>query len=233
MLPFVPVVADSLLICLLFWQLPYVGLRFWDSSGTQAAVLTAVFVIMCAGVILVRKLEARENGSNLTIPALLLDGRLHLISAIAFALLFVTLLAWQFGYFDAIFEANTLTLGEGEASALFVFAPGAWLAMAFLYVIFLVLKVTPTISMENGRYFWLASFALLAINLMQFTMTAQLMAWVQGQSLSGAWLWGLMFAGFALLFGPPRWIYLSKQPDWGGGLTSLVVWMLSAWLIIR
>ncbi len=234
MLPFVPVVVDVLLAILLIWQLPNIVSQFTEFSGTNAAILTAVFILMCAGVILVRKLEARESGGKLTIPMILLDRRLHLISAIAFALLFVTLLALQFGYFNAIFEADTLTLGEGEASALFVFAPGAWLAMAFLYVIFLVLKVTPTISVDNGRYFWVAVFALLMINLMQFTMTAQLAAWVQIQSLSGDWLLGLIiFAGLALLFGPPRWIYLSKQPDLGGDLASLAVWVLSAWLIIR
>ena len=234
LLPFVPVIADALLAILLIWQLPTMVLRFQEPSGINAAILTAVFILMCAGVIIVRKLEARESGGKLTIPIILLDRRLHLFSAIAFAVLFVTLLALQFGYFEAIFAADTLTLGEGEASALFVFAPGAWLAMAFLYVIFLVLKVTPTIFMDNGRYFWLATFALLAVNLMQFTMTAQLTSWVQMQNLSGDWLLGLiMFVGLALLFGPPRWIYLSKQPDLGGDLTSFAVWILSAWLIIR
>jgi hypothetical protein len=42
----------------------------------------------------------------------------------------------------------------------------------------------------------------------------------------------IVFAVLALLFGPPRWIYLSKQPDVGGDLTSLALWVLSAWLIM-
>jgi len=107
------------------------------------------------------------------------------------------------------------------------------LAMAFFYVIVLVLKVTPTIEVENGRYPWLASLALLFINLMLFVMTVQFAALVQMQNLTGDWFLGLIVWGLlALLFGPPRWLYLSKQPDIGGDLTSLALWVLCAWLVV-
>lgn len=228
-----PVIVDVLAALLLLWQLPTAVSRFSETSGANAAILTAGIILMCVGVYIVRKLEARETGGKLTIPLVLMDRRLHIVSAVAFALLFVTLLAAQFGYFDAIFSADTMTLGEGEASALFVYAPGAWLAMSFTYVIVLVLKVTPTIGVENGRYPWLASFALLFINLMLFTMTAQLAALVQLQNMTGDLFLGLIAFGLlALLFGPPRWIYLSKQPDIGGDLSSLALWVLCAWLVI-
>lgn len=229
-----PVLIDGLALFFIFWQMPTAVSRFTEISGTNAALLTAVFILMCAGVYIVRKLEARETGGKLTIPTFLLDRRLHMVSAVAFALIFVTMLASQLGYFNAIFDADTLTLGEGEASALFVFAPGAWLAMAFLYVIFLVMKVTPTLGVANGRYPWLASFALLAINLMLFTMTTQFAVWVQTLGLTGDWFLGiLVFALLSLLFGPPRWLYLSKQPDIGGDLTSLVLWIFCAWMVVR
>ncbi|MFO7679739.1 MAG: hypothetical protein R6X34_06780 [Chloroflexota bacterium] len=233
LLPFMPVVVDGLTILVLLWQLPTAVSRLSVISGTNAALLTAVFLLMCAGVFLVRKLEARPGGGRLTVPLLFQDPRLHLLSAVAFALLFVTMLASQFGYFNAIFEADTLTLGEGEASALFVFAPGAWLALAFVYVIFLALKVTPTIGVENGRYPWLASLALLFINLMLIVMTAQLAVWVQLAGMTGDWFLGLIIFGLlALLFGPPRWIYLTKQPDLGGDLTSLALWLFCAWRVV-
>ena len=232
-LPFVPVIIDVAAALLLLWQLPTAVSQFSDVSGTNAAILTGTFLLMCAGVYIVRKLEPRTSGGKLTIPPFLMDRRLHILSAVAFALIFVTMLASQFGYFDAIFAADTLTLGEGEASALFVFAPGAWLAMAFIYVIVLVLKVTPAIGVENGRYPWLATFALLFINLMLFVMAAQIAVWVKLQGLSGDLFFGfIVFALLALLFGPPRWIYLSKQPDLGGDLTSLALWILCAWRVM-
>lgn len=232
-LPFIPVIADVLVVLLVIWQLPTAVSRFSEASGANAALLTGIFILMCVGVYIIRKLEPREAGGKLTIPTLFLDKRLHIVSAVAFALLFVTMLAAQFGYFDAIFSADTLTLGEGEASALFVFAPGAWLALAFIYVIVLVLKVTPRIEVESGRYFWLAALALVFINLMLFMMTAQFAAWVQLQSLTGDIFVGLIaFGVLALLFGPPRWIYLSKQPDVGGDLTSLALLVFCAWKII-
>ena len=228
-----PVIVDGLAALLLLWQLPTAVSRFYVASGSNAAMLTAVFILMCVGVFIVRKLEARETGGKLTIPIVLLDRKLHIVSGVAFALIFVTMLAAQFGYFDAILSVDTMTLGEGEASALFVYAPGAWLAMAFFYVIVLVLKVTPTVDVENGRYPWLASFALLFINLMLFVMTVQFTALVQMQNLTGDWFLGLIVWGLlALLYGPPRWLYLSKQPDIGGDLTSLALWVLCAWLVV-
>lgn len=232
-LPFIPVIADVLVALLILWQLPTAVSRFNQVSGANAAILTGTFILMCVGVYIIRKLEPREAGGKLTIPTLFLDKRLHIVSAVAFALLFVTMLAAQFGYFDAIFSADTLTLGEGEASALFVFAPGAWLALAFIYVIVLVLKVTPRIEVESGRYFWLVTLALFFINLMLFIMTAQLAAWGQVLNLTSDFFVGLINLGLlALLFGPPRWIYLSKQPDIGGDLTSLALLALCAWMII-
>ena len=228
-----PVIVDVLAALLLLWQLPTAVSRFTIASGTNAAILVGTFILMCAGVYIVRKLEPRETGGKLTIPLFLLDRRLHIASAVAFALLFVTVLAGQFGYFDAIFAADTLTLGEGEASALFVYAPGAWLAISFMYVIVLVLKVTPTIRVANGRYPWLASFALLFINLMLVIMAAQFAVWVPLLNLSGDFFAGLIvFAFVSLLFGPPRWLYLSKQPDIGGDLSSLALWIFCAWMIV-
>lgn len=232
-LPFVPVIVDLLAAALILWQIPTAVSRFSNPSGINAAWLSGAFILMCVGVYIVRKLQPREPGGKLTVPALFLDRRLHIVSGVAFALLFVTMLASQFGYFDAIFDANTLTLGEGEASALFVFAPGAWLAMAFIYVIVLVLKVTPTIAVGNGRYPVLSTFALIFINLMLFIIIAQLSTWMQLLALSGDWFLGVIAFGLlALLFGPPRWIYLSKQPDVGGDLSSLALWIFGAWLII-
>lgn len=229
----VPVIVDLLAAALIWWQMPTAVSHFSEPSGINAAWLSGAFILMCIGVYLVRKLQPREPGGKLTVPALFLDRRLHIVSGVAFALLFVTMLAAQFGYFDAIFSADTLTLGEGEASALFVFAPGAWLAMAFIYVIVLVLTVTPTIAWENGRYPLLATFALLFINLMFFTTLLQLSAWVQMLEMSGDWFLGvIMFALLALLFGPPRWLYLAKQPDVGGDLSSLALWIFGAWMII-
>lgn len=228
-----PVIVDVAAAVLLWLLLPTAVTQFSHISGANAAALTGAFILMCAGVYTVRKLKPRAAGGKLTVPTLFLDRRLHIVSAVAFALIFVTMLASQFGYFDAIFAADTLTLGEGEASALFVYAPGAWLAIAFIYVIVLVLKVTPTIDTENGRYPWLASLALLFINLMLVIMAAQFAIWVKQLGLSGDFFFGIiLFAVLALLFGPPRWIYLAKQPDLGGDLSSLALWLLCAWLVI-
>jgi hypothetical protein len=141
------------------------------------------------------------------------------------------ILAFQFGYLNTFFAPEPVA--TREVSVLFVVGSIVWLAVPFVYVFVLLRKVTPTIEIGNGRYPWLASFALLFINLMLLLTTAQFAAWIHLQDLAGDWLLGLIvFAVLALSFGPPRWIYLSKQPDIGGDLSSLALWILCAWMIM-
>lgn len=237
MLPLLPVIVDVLAALLVWFLLDTAVSQFRTFSTTNAAIVIIAFLLMCAAVVIVRKLEARDAGGKLTVPLLFLHRNLHILSAVVFALLVTLMVTLQLGYFDtqlpSLETAVPLQLEE-SASPLFWLIPLIVLAMSFVYLIVLVRKMVPMIAVENGRYPWLAALALLLINLMLLVATAQFATWIQLQSLQGDWLLGLIvFALLALSFGPPRWIYLSKQPDIGGDLSSLALWVFCAWMIMR
>ncbi|MCZ7668449.1 MAG: hypothetical protein M5U34_15280 [Chloroflexi bacterium] len=189
---------------------------------------------MCAGVYIVRKLMPRPGGGRLTVPTLFLDKKAPYCFRHRLCLAVCDHAGVPIWLFQRHFRCRYVDAGEGEASALFVFAPGAGLALAFLYVIFLVLGVTPSIAVTDGRYPWLALLALIFINMMLAVMAVQWAAWVALQNFTGDILTGVVaFTLLALLFGPPRWLYLAKQPDMGGDPSSLALWAACAWLVIR
>ena len=227
----VPVVIDGLAGLLVVLLLDTAVSQFSEFSATNAVILIVAFILMCVGVVIVRKLEARNAGGKLTVPLFLLDRRLQILSAVAFVFILVMMLAFQLGYLTTVF--NIEAVGESETSAMFKTMSLLLLAIPFAYSPVLLRKMMPTIDVGNGRYPWLASFALLFINLMLLLTTAQFAAWIHLQDAVGDWLLGLIvFALLALIFGSPRWIYLSKQPDIGGDLSSLALWILCAWLIM-
>ena len=237
MLPLLPVIVDVLAALFVWLLLDTAVSQLTQFSTANAAIVVVAFLLMCAGVLLVRKLEARDAGGKLTVPLLFLNRKLHILSAVVFALLVTFMVTMQLGYFDAMLPsletAVPLQLQEPK-SAFYWVTPLIILALSFVYLIVLVRKMVPTIDVGNGRYPWLAALALLLINLMLLLTTAQIATWIQLQSLQGDMFLGLIVFGLlALSFGPPRWIYLSKQPDIGGDLSSLALWVFCAWMILR
>lgn len=232
----VPVLVDGLTGLFVVVLLDTAVSRFSQKSVLNAIILIVAFILICAGVLIVRKLAVRDAGGKLTVPLLLLNRKLHILSAIVFAFIFVLIVVVQLGYFATSFstaEAVPLTWSEESALGLLLLTSLGLLALSFVYFVVLLWKMTPAIAVENGRYPWLASLALLLINLMLLLTTVQFAAWINRQGLTGdAFLGAIVFGLLALIFGPPRWIYLSKQPDIGGDLSSLALWGLCAWLTI-
>ena len=232
-----PVIVDVLAALFVWLLLDTAVSQFSQFSAANAVIVIVAFLLMCAGALIVRKLEARDAGGKLTVPLLFLNRNLHILSAVVFALLVTLMVEVQLGYFDVFFPflgtAVPLQIEE-QTSNLFWLPPLIFLTLLFVYHVGLVRKMVPTIEMGNGRYPWLASLALLLINLMLFVTTAQFATWIQLQSLQGDMFLGLIVFGLlALSFGPSRWIYLSKQPDIGGDLSSLALWIFCTWMIMK
>lgn len=227
----IPVIADGLALALVWAVAPTAVARLQTPSGLNVIYLIAAYVLMCAGVFLLRKLEPGPDVGPWTETNLLLARSTRIVFGVLFGLAMMTVMAFQFGYFDAIFVVDTLALGEGESATLFAFAPGAWLGMSLLYTAFLALRVTPTVARGNGRYLWQALAGLLGINVMFLFLAAQIMAVLAlwgGTAVAGPFL--LVLFTFLLLFGPPRLVYLSRQRDLAG-ISFLVLVVATAWLV--
>jgi len=206
------VAADGLALIALWVVLPTAVSSLQTPSGINVVYLIGAYILMCAGVFLLRKLQPAPDDVGLSAGSLLQARPTRIVLGVIFGLAMMTVMAFQFGYFDAIFVVDTLALGEGESATLFAFAPGAWLGMSLLYTAFLALQVTPTVAWGDGRYFWQALAGLLCINVMFVFLVAQMRAVVVlwgGTAVVGPFL--LAFAALLLLFGPPRLLFLARQ----------------------
>lgn len=228
-----PLLVDGLaLVVLWVWGGTAVS-TLQTPSGFNAIYLIGAYILMCAGVYLIRKLEPGPGVGAWAEQSPLLARPTRIVLGVVFGLAMMTVLAFQLGYFNSIFIVDTLALGEGESATLFAFAPGAWLGMSLLYTAFLALKVTPTVVWGNGRYPWQALFGLLGVNAMFVFLAIQLkaiLALITNPGVIGPVL--LTFLAFLLLFAPPRLVYLAKQRG-VGGLTFLgLAFASSLWVCL-
>ena len=224
----VPIVADGVALLLLLFCLRPLAVRLQDQSGLNVVWLGGAYILLCLGVYVIRKLEPAPAAPALTQPAPRIRGALGLL----FGLAMMTAVAWQLGYFDVALTFDPIELGEGEAASFFVFAPSAWLGLSLFYVIILAFNVRPTVDRGASNYPWLALAGVLGVHAMLLLATAQLRAVATVVTGNGRLL-GLAaaFLTLLLLFGPPRLLYLSRQPRLSAAATFLVLLAYCAWRI--
>jgi hypothetical protein len=209
------ILADGLALVGMLIFFPVVSSLFKEPSGVNALVLSLGFLVFCAGVYFLRRLKPvdRDNGEWL--------ARSYRIAlAVIFALTMSLAIAWQLGFFESGPLVDTRDLGEGGSAAYFVFAPGAWLGFAFIYVLVLAFSVNPNINSESRNRPVVAFLCLMAINAMLLLLSAQAYAVFGGRSL--IWI-SLIFIWLLILFLPPRLLYLVRTSE-RSSREALVVW---------
>lgn len=195
--------ATAVLVGILF--LPQLWQWFQTTRGIGVALILGVFILFCAAVYVVRKLEA-EPATAVALPDWLYSRPLMASLAILFGLGLSILLLGMLGYWQAIFEVNDRVLGAGESSAFFVYAPSSFIGFCFFYILVLSGETRPTILLGSGRYVPLALFGLLVINGMMLLLTAVVRSFELGQ--------GWLVLALLLLFAPPRLWYVRKRPSY-------------------
>ena len=225
--PLLPLLADgAALLALLVW-LPALSQRLQSPSGWNALLLVLLYVLFCLGVYLIRKLLP-VPGTRWSPPAWLVDRRLRAASGFVFALLMATTLAYQLGFFESIFAVSAGLLEEGSTSALFVYAPGAWLGFSAFVVLVLAFPVNSTIAPEDSRFSWVALIALLCTDAMLIFSAAQARAMLLGLGLPDSiWFTAAVLVAFLASYLPARALYLKRQPYLSGWL-SFAVLLLAA-----
>lgn len=223
----IPIVADGLaLLLLLFWLRPLAA-RLQEQSGLNVVWLGSAYILLCLGIYVIRKLEP-VPAAPLTQPPPQIRGALGLL----FGLAMMTAVAWQLGFFDVALVIDPMALGEGEAASFFVFAPSAWLGLSLFYVIILAFNVTPTVGRGRSNYPWLALAGLLGVNAMLLLAAAQLQAVASHITGNGRLFWfAAAFLTLLILFGPPRLLYLARQPRLSAAVTFLILLAYCAWRI--
>lgn len=187
--------------------LPALTARFQTLSAVNAALIGGAFVLFCIAVYLLKKLtplpdQARPHGWPLSPTAQRLFG-------VLFGVAMTLFLAHQLGYLALILEVDDRVLGAGESSAFFVFAPGAWLGLALIYVLVLSSTAAPRFDRTTTRFHWMAFIGLLGVNGMAILVAAELnSAFAAIHPLSQAVVILLLLY---LLFLPPRLVYQARQ----------------------
>lgn len=195
--------------------------RFSSLNGWNALIISGVFLLFAAGVFLFRRLKATTWGS-----AEWLTRGARAALALSFALVISLALAWQLGFFASSSQVDTTQMGEGGAASYFVFGPGAWLAFSLIYVLVFAFSVEPVIELDSPGYLIAGLVGLLAAAAMLTVFAAQAQA-IQMQ-VGGVWWSVLTFLILALLFLPPRLLYLSRTT----GLRSPVAYGVVAVLLL-
>lgn len=200
---FLASVVDAVTFVASYLILPRLTAVMADIGGLSALIVGAAFLLFVVGVFLLRRLMPTPRGS----AEWLSRGRRVALS-LFFAFAISLALAWQLGFFASAPQVDTTQMGEGGSSSYFVYGPGAWLAFSLLYVLVFAFRVTPKID-YGGRYVAAALFGLAAANAMLVVFVAQ------GQAIltaaGGAWWWAIpAFLVLALMFAPPRLLYLSR-----------------------
>ena len=221
----IPLLADGLALILSLPLLPSLANRFTTPSGLNALLIFAGYVLFCSGVFLLRKLADKPDRSDRPVR---FTRQLFIILAIFFGIGMMLFLSQQLGYLDLIFT-DPYSLGEGQAAAFFVFAPGAWLGVSLFYIPVLAFTVTPTVAPDSGRYTFQSLFGLLAMNGMLLLAASQLKALA---SSSGVGWFVSSLVLLTIWFGPPRWLYEEKQSNSLSFLTFALLITWCSWQII-
>lgn len=223
------VLVDALTVLSTPLLIPSLAARMAEPSGMSAFYLALVYIPFLAGIFLLRKLRPLPpaTGTWLSPP-------IRGVLAGLFGLVLTTVLAWQLGFFESFPSAVPMVLGEGEAAAYFVFAPGAWIGVSMLYILFLAFPVNETVDGPDGRFLVYTIIGLVTPVLLMGILAAQGQALLpHGNRLAWAMVAWLLLL---MLFVPPRLLYLSRFTSIPGraatiALSSLVIAAAAAaWL---
>jgi hypothetical protein len=221
----IPIVADGLAIILSFFLLPALANQLTTPSGSNALIILVGYILFCIGVLLLRKLAAKPDSSDRPVR---FTRQGYIVLAVLFGIGMMLFISQQLGYLDLLFT-DPYSLGEGQAAAFFVFAPSAWLGVSLFYIPVLAFTVTTTVALNTGRYTIQSLFGLLAVNEMLLLAAAQLKA-LAGESSLGWFVLSLVL--LTIWFGPPRWLYAEKRPNFLSLLTFALLIGWCSWQII-
>lgn len=225
------VLADVLgLTAVLLW-LPVLVDWLMERSVVNVIALTVVYLLFCTAVYIIRKLQPQIENGPLPIPAWLLNQKVMAVLAVIFGLTLTILILDQLGYWESALLVDDREMGAGESSAFFVYAPGAFLAIAFFYILVLSGKTRETILLAERRYLPMALFGLLGANGMLWLLAGVLRALLLENGGGSVATAVAAFLALTLLFAPPRIWYLSKRPSWGPLLTFIPLLLITAWFV--
>ena len=214
-------VADLLMILAYMVFLPQLSAFFNQKSYFHGAVVTFVYLIFCASVVLIRKLPGIDSKKSE-------NSRSWLAFFAVFFGVFITyIIAETAGFFSRL-DSLPGTI-EGTVALLVLAGFVLWLLLTFLYLTVVLVKIKPYISLSNSGTLLVEFLGILGVNLMIITVTAFWNANFSGiepyedLAIGGKILIFLVtYIFFLLFFAPPRMLFLLKKSNNLAWLTFLL-----------
>ena len=214
-------VADLMMLLTYMVFLPHLSTFFSQKSYFHGGVVTLVYLIFCTSVVLIRKLPGANSKKS--------EYRRGWLAffAVNFGVFITYIIAETAGFFTKL-DSLQGTI-EGTV-ALFVLAGFIlWLLLAFLYMIVVLVKIKPYISLSNSETLLVEFLGVLGVNVMILTVTAFWNAYFNGiEPYEGLAIGGkilifmVTYIFFLLFFAPPRMLFLLNKSANFAWLTFLL-----------
>lgn len=206
-----PLLADLAGLALTLLLLPRLATQFQDLGFVNSVILGLFFLLFCLSVLGLRRLEGRGTAQILT-P--LLEKRVLGALGVFFALCISLATAYVTGFLDSVVDINRGLLDEPSVTIYLLLTPASWFGLALIYMLFLTGESEPRVAHASPRYLLVSLLALGGVNLMAVATTAAWQAlWRRFGTPDGvAAFITLNFILYLLLYGPPRLLYLDKNP---------------------
>jgi hypothetical protein len=214
-------VADLMMLLSYMVFLPNLSAFFGQKSYFHGGLVTLVYIIFCASVVLIRKLPSVDSKRS--------DYSRGWLAffAVNFGIFISYVIAETAGFFSKL-DSLPGTI-EGTVALLVLAGFILWLLLAFLYMIVVLVKIKPYKSLSNSGILQVEFLGILGINLMILTVTAFWNAYFKGiEPYEGLAIGGkiliflVTYIFFLLFFAPPRMLFLLKKSNNFTWLTFLL-----------
>lgn len=208
-----PILADLTGLALTFLLLPALTVRFSQLSVINSVIMGFFFVLFCLSVYGIKKLNDDGKGGRI-LPPLLLERRTLGALGVLFALFISLATAYVVGFLDSVVAINRGLLDEPAVTIYLLLTPASWFGLALIYMLVLNSDVEATVNRDEYRYLLVSFLSLSGVNLMLVVATAVWQAvWSRFELAEGATVFLILnFVLNLLLFGPPRLLYITKNP---------------------
>jgi len=203
-------VADLVMFLSYMLLLPKLSAFFSQKSFFHGGVVTLVYLVFCASVVLIRKLPGADSKKSEYSRGWLA------FFAVNFGIFITYIIAETAGFFTRL-DSLQGTI-DGTVALLVLAGFILWLFLAFLYMTVVLVKIKPFISLSKSGTLLVEFLGILGVNVMILTVTAFWNAYFngiepyEGLAIGGKILIFLVtYIFFLLFFAPPRMLFLLNK----------------------
>lgn len=206
------IAADLMMLLSYVVFLPHLSAFFSQKTHFHGGVVTFVYLIFCASVVLIRKLPGADSKKSEYSRGWLA------FFAVNFGVFITYIIADTAGFFIKL-DSLPGTI-EGTVSLLVLAGFFLWLLLAFLYMIVVLVKIKPYTSLSKSGTLQVEFLGILGVNAMIIMVTS---FWnanfsgiepYEGLAVGGKILIFLVtYIFFLLFFAPPRMLFFLKKSN--------------------